>query len=132
MAEEPDEAEAPLADLVERVDARREREALEDTEGLFEQRPYEELSGESVWTAAEEPPGPDVEAGGEVLEASGRTAVVEKRNFCERCPHFAEPPRASCTNPGTEITAFVDKDHVRLKDCPVVEDRGVLAETATD
>lgn len=49
--------------------------------------------------------------------------VVPTRSFCERCEHFAAPPRVACEHPGTEIREVVDVDHVLVANCPVVAER---------
>ena len=46
--------------------------------------------------------------------------VVEKRRYCQRCPHFGEPPDAVCTHPGTTILEVVDSERFRVQNCPVV------------
>ncbi len=65
-------------------------------------------------------------------EAEGRTeaeapgVVVPKSSYCEACPHFADPPTVACTNEGTEIAELVGRDHFRVVNCPVVEERAEL------
>ncbi|MEM4780593.1 MAG: hypothetical protein QXG03_03380 [Halalkalicoccus sp.] len=48
-----------------------------------------------------------------------RVRVVSKRRYCQRCEHFAEPPRTACTREGTEIEALVGTDRFRVRNCPV-------------
>lgn len=48
-----------------------------------------------------------------------RLRVVSKRRYCQRCEHFAEPPRTACTREGTEIEALVGTDRFRVRNCPV-------------
>lgn len=50
-------------------------------------------------------------------------ATVPKRDFCERCEHFASPPAVRCTREGTEIAALPDMETVRVVDCPIVAER---------
>lgn len=49
--------------------------------------------------------------------------VVPKDGYCEGCEHFSEPPDVGCAHRGTEIVEFEDLEHVRVRHCPVVEDR---------
>lgn len=119
------ESEAPLADLAADVDARRQRSAGDVFDAAFAEQPYDRLEQGSVWDAVEEDDDSEFGAVGEVIEAGEQTYVVSKRNFCERCRHFSEPPDVHCTHEGTEIREFVDMDHVRLHSCPVVEERGL-------
>ena len=114
----------PLADLAEDVDARRDRSGEDVFEAAFAEQPFEEVDDDTVW----DDDGDDESkfgAVGEVIEAGERTYVVSKRNFCERCRHFSDPPDVRCTHEGTEIREFVDMDHVRLYSCPIVEERGL-------
>lgn len=55
-------------------------------------------------------------------EAVPGVYTVSKRNYCLQCPHFSEPPDVRCTHPGTTIVSFVDSEHVRVKDCPMIDD----------
>ena len=119
-----DDPEAPLADLAERVEARRDRTGEDRFEASFAEPEFEEVDAESVW---EESPEEDSAFGaiGRVIEEGEETHVVSKRNFCERCRYLSSPPEVRCTHGGTEIREFVDKDHVRVHACPVVEERGL-------
>lgn len=124
-AEDSPDDDAPLADLADDVARRRERHDDDRIERAFSEESFEAIEEESVWTAIEEEDTSDFGAIGEVVEAGDRTYVVSKRNFCERCRFFGEPPDAHCTHPGTEIREFVDMNHVRLYACPIVEERGL-------
>lgn len=48
--------------------------------------------------------------------------VVPKDDYCEQCPHYRDPPDVGCSNEGTEIVEFEDMVHVRIRNCPVVND----------
>lgn len=117
--------EIPLADLAEDLGDRRDRSDGDVFDEAFSARAFESLQEESVWSS--------IDAGGssefapldEVVEDGERTYVVSKRNFCERCRFFSEPPDVHCTYEGAEIREFVDMDHVRLYACPIVEERDV-------
>lgn len=101
--------------------------------------PFEELFGEV------DPDGEDPEAAWEELRERSATGerdphggidavagsdadlhTVPKRSFCEDCRHLSTPPEFSCTHDGTEIVEFVDRHHVRVRDCPVVRERREL------
>lgn len=117
----------PLADLAEDVDARRDRSGEDVFEAAFAEQSFEEVDDDTVW-ADDGDDESKFGAVGEVIEAGERTYVVSKRNFCERCRHFSDPPDVRCTHEGTEIREFVDMDHVRLYSCPIVEERGLETE----
>ena len=122
---EGDRADAPLSDLAERVGERRKRAEERASEERFEEQTFEAVDADAIWDDQPDSTGPAGVAVGDVVEAGERTYVVSVRNFCERCRHFSAPPNTRCTNDGTEIREFVDKDHVRVYDCPVVEERGL-------
>ena len=118
------QGDAPLSDLAADVAQRRSRAPEDLFERAFSEEPFEDLEADSVWSSIDEDDASEFGAVGEVVEAGERTYVVSKRNFCERCRHFSGPPDVHCTHDGTEIREFVDMDHVRLYDCPIVEERG--------
>lgn len=62
----------------------------------------------------------------ERVRANGKEYVVPKDSYCEQCPYFGEPPDVGCTNDGTEIVEFEDMEHVRVRNCPKV-DQGRVA-----
>lgn len=47
--------------------------------------------------------------------------VVNKREYCRRCPHLADPPVLSCTHEGTDIAEVLDGDELRVRGCPMVD-----------
>ena len=124
--------DAPLADLADDVNQRRNRPTEELFDRAFSEEPFDDLEEDSVWSSIDEGETSDFGAVGEVVEAGERTYVVSKRNFCERCHHFSGPPDVHCTHGGTEIREFVDMDHVRLHACPIVEERGLEDERPLD
>lgn len=146
MAEDPDagggpeddgEPSAPLGDLADRIRSRRsgetERagepqpadESFEGLEEFFEAEPYEEVASDELWDALENEPDPT--AGVEVGE-SPNEHIVRKRQYCEDCEYFSEPPEVHCTHAGTTIVEYVDLDHVRVRNCPIVAQRQALGE----
>ena len=139
-----DVEDAPLADLASEVRARREaREERDpgdlddpidadapDTD-LFETVDVDAVDDEAIWESfVEGEMGPAEQVGlGADVEAAPDSAehVVPKRDFCQRCPHFADPPDTACTHEGTTIVEVVDTDHFRVRDCPIVEDEDAAA-----
>lgn len=133
----------PLSALRERVEAQRESEtdpfaavgddetaADVDSAELFEEVEVGEIDGEAVWDAIVEGDADAEELLGEEPRAETEAAaeptedpdehVVEKREYCQRCEFFGEPPNATCTNDGTEIVELVDNDRFRVRGCPKV------------
>jgi hypothetical protein len=143
---DPEADDAPLADLAREVRARREaREEREpgslddpadadapDTD-LFETVDVDAVDDEAIWESfVEGETGPEDRVGlGADVEAAPDPAehVVPKRDFCQRCPHFSDPPDTACTHAGTTIVEVVDTDHFRVRDCPIVEDENEGAAT---
>lgn len=64
----------------------------------------------------------------EAVAESGEEHIVPTRSFCAQCEHVDTPPKLRCTYDGSEIVEFVDKDHVRVRNCPIVDQRGTLDE----
>lgn len=52
---------------------------------------------------------------------TGDERVVDKRSYCQRCPHFTAPPETACTHEGTEIVESVDISQFRVRNCPMVD-----------
>jgi len=50
--------------------------------------------------------------------------LVDKRQYCQQCPYFTDPPEVGCTHPGTEIVEVVEDGRFRVRDCPVVTETG--------
>ncbi len=96
-----------------------EEELLEEAENVFQEMDTEGVDPDTVWEQlGEAPPAADTE---------GKTcAEVSKHTYCEQCQYFSAPPEVSCSNPGTEILAFLDMETVRVVDCPVVAERRAL------
>lgn len=111
----------PLADLAAAVAGRRDRE--DDTLQVDAEGAGDGLVEPAVPLAVDPDDGAEFGTGREVIDAVEGTAVVPKRDYCERCPHFAGPPEASCTHEGTTIEAFVGTGRVRLDSCPIVAER---------
>lgn len=96
---------------------RREEDPFGSAESVFERVDVGSIDPDEVWGSIDdeddEPAVPDED----------RYAEVSKHAFCERCPHFSEPPDAHCTHETAEIMEYLDMERVRLLDCPVVAER---------
>ena len=93
-------------------------ESLEAFDELFVEGTDDDLDDEAVWAAlADGEPGTLDEADAEL------DAIVPKRTYCERCEHLSTPPSVSCEHPDTGILELVDREHFRVRNCPVVERR---------
>jgi hypothetical protein len=138
VTEATDAGDAPLDDLAGEVRARRDardsRSEVGEGGGDLPDDPFESVDvdhvdDEAVWESlAEDETGPDgtVGLGAEAERADDPDEhVVPKRGFCQRCPHFADPPETACTHEGTTIVEVVDADRFRVRNCPVVEDEDV-------
>jgi hypothetical protein len=132
-----DDAEAPLDDLAREVRARREaRESRGSSaddlpdDDLFESVDVGQVDDEAVWESfveGETDPEERVGLGAEAERvADPAEHVVPKRDFCQRCPHFAAPPETACTHDGTDIVEVIDTDSFRVRNCPVVEDEDAV------
>jgi len=95
-----------------------------DFDGLFAEMFTEEETGEidadSVWE--------ELEGGIDEGEASGEEHVVPTRAFCAQCDHVTDPPDVRCTYEGSEIVEFIDKNNVRVRNCPIVARRREVSE----
>lgn len=131
------EEESPLSGLRERVEARREAgeadpfadidaEAGDDGSELFEEVDVGEVDTEEVWDAVvegEQPPEDLLEeetARGVESTGTADEHVVNKREYCQRCEFFGDPPDATCHNEGTEIVEMLESDQFRVRNCPKV------------
>mgnify|MGYP006272899865 CR=1 FL=1 len=65
--------------------------------------------------------GPDAAGATPGAAATGDERVVDKRDYCQQCPHFTAPPETACTHEGTDIVESVDFSRFRVRDCPMVE-----------
>jgi hypothetical protein len=111
----------PLSDVADEVARRAEDEDGEAD--VFETAFREvdvETDDEDVWAQL------TGDAGAVETVEDGSERVVDKRHYCHRCEHFADPPQMRCTHDGTEILELVDTTNVRVVDCPVVRERAQL------
>ncbi|WP_423750678.1 hypothetical protein [Salinirarus marinus] len=125
--------DAPLSELAREVRERRERlereEEAETEDDPFERVDVGDVDSEAVWEAVVEGgERADVERVGVGREPErvaaetdeGTETLVSKREYCQRCPHFTEPPEVACTHEGTEIVEVVDNDTFRVRNCPMI------------
>lgn len=125
-AEEPSE-DAPLSELARESQSTTEREREE----LFEEVDVGEIDTEAVWDAVVEEGMPPEEALGELRESApaepaesaegANEHVVDKREYCQRCEYFSEPPDVACGHEGTDILELTDNDCFRVRACPKVQ-----------
>jgi hypothetical protein len=131
-------ADAPLDDLAREVrEKRAARESGADVDAdavvdsdLFESVEVDHVDDDAVWESfVEGETGPEERVGlGADAEQAADPAehVVPKRDFCQRCPHFTDPPEVACTHEGTDIVEAVDADRFRVRNCPVVEEEDAV------
>lgn len=120
-----DRSDTPLEGLADEVADRREasydplwEELKEGGSGSADTDAHlDDILTEGVEVVEEADPSAPVED----VDAPG-VYTVSKRNYCLQCPHFSEPPEVRCTHEGTSILSFVDSEHVRVKDCPMIDD----------
>jgi len=117
---------------------------FDDLDDAFEQMDVGDLDDGDVWESLDEGAdgigGPASEfgpvagvpgrGGGSVSGHADRT--VDKRAYCQQCPHFTAPPEAACSHEGTEIVEVVDVDEFRVRNCPVVSRSDRAADSARD
>jgi hypothetical protein len=139
------DGDVPLSDLAERVAERRERRTERadikagsrqgggetgetDDADPFEEMAVGEIDEETLWSSLEDPDDPAATVGGaeaaepvDDAEPDAREYVVDKGEYCQRCPHLSDPPELSCTHEGTRIVEVEDVDHFRVRNCPIVE-----------
>lgn len=94
-----------------------------DIDDLFAESAVDDIDSDSLWSEVEAGVGSAIAWQSDEPDIS----IVPKQSFCQNCPHLADPPDVTCTHEGTEILDFPDSDHVRVRDCPIVEERsGVM------
>ncbi|MGM0590092.1 MAG: hypothetical protein ACQETI_00445 [Halobacteriota archaeon] len=130
--------DAPLADLARHVAEQSsasegvsevlfddEFEGASDSTDLFEEVSLPDPEVESPWDALDATEQSTIGVGGEAAQMGGansRDYVVEKRQYCQHCPHFSDPPAVACTYEGASIVEVVDAERFRVRNCPMVDD----------
>ncbi|GAA0715472.1 hypothetical protein J2744_001954 [Halorubrum trapanicum] len=134
------EPAAPADDPFAELDA--DAGDASDGEDPFESMEVGDVGEEDVWAALDEESsvgadatGFDAESGSRVdpgdatgfggpgagAGAGGDERVVDKRSYCQQCPHFSAPPETACTHEGTDIVESVDFSRFRVRNCPMVD-----------
>jgi len=117
--------DAPLSELAAEASESSEAERSE----LFEEVDVGGVDSEAVWDAVVEEGNPPEEILGEPAEEPTTPEptgvqdehVIDKREYCQRCEFFTQPPTVACTNDGTQIVELVDSDSFRVRNCPKVQ-----------
>lgn len=120
------------------ADARSSSDAFDDLDGddpagtLFERMSVDSVDGD-LWDALDEVGGPEV--GGATATtaegANGRTDhVVDKREYCQRCPNFSDPPEVACELDDVDVVSVVNADEFRVRGCPMVSEDGPQFDTS--
>ncbi|MFB6148548.1 MAG: hypothetical protein ABEJ48_02685 [Halobacteriales archaeon] len=117
--DDPDSNEEPLKDLAQEVEERQEDEEVWDS---FEEREVEEI--DDLWDRIEN----DDDETTDPSTDEDRIEEVPKADYCAGCPHLSDPTEMECTHEGTEILQLVDVETVRVRNCPVVEQRETITE----
>lgn len=138
---------APLEDLARELDERRRSGSSTspgasastnaDADSLFESVDVDELDSEAVWDSLLSEDDPEALGGDAAAvspdDAGGRPEyVVSKREYCQRCQFFTDPPDVGCTYEGSEIVDVEDFERFRVRGCPVVAADDVDAEGTGD
>lgn len=124
------DADAPLADLARRLaegdaaDAEAAAGGTDDGSGAFRRVAMESVDEEALWEdleadASDVPAAVEAEVTDDATDADRPEHVVEKREYCQRCPHFSAPPAVACEHEGTTIVAVPDAAHFRVRGCPM-------------
>lgn len=129
----------PLSELTERIrrkqsetiaddsmDPLSNEQSLGEGSSLFKEESIGEIDPDGLWASIESD-WPFQADPSEEFETDAEH-VVPKQWYCERCEYFSDPPRVDCNHAGTSIEEFVDSEHVRVRNCPVVEQRQRLGE----
>lgn len=112
------------ADLDDGADPEREDDDPFDTVDV------DDVPIEDVWAAidGENDDTTALSVGGAAEQVGTNEHLVEKSDYCARCPYLDAPPELACTHDGTSIVAVEDAGRFRVRSCPMV-DRGPPAET---
>lgn len=115
----PGTDDSPLGDLARELEDRRTDDGDDLFERAFDQVDVESVDAGDVWSTLEDD---HIEATVESprTDAEREVFVIPKRDYCQRCQYFSDPPEVACTYEGSEIVALEDVEHFRVTDCPVV------------
>ena len=98
-----------------------------DSDDPFERMEVDEVDIDGVWDALEASSEAAVDAESEPAEPESTEPaehVVNKRTYCQRCPHFAAPPDTACTHEDATIVEALGFDEFRVQGCPMVTEDG--------
>ena len=99
----------------------------------FESMSVGDVGEEDVWEALDEEADADAADAGRAADEAARSAasagageageehVIDKRSYCQQCPHFTAPPETACTHEGTAIVESVDFSQFRVRNCPMID-----------
>lgn len=115
----PGADDSPLGDLARELEDRRRDDGDDLFERAFDRVDVESVDAGDVWSTLEDD---HIEATVESprTDAEREVFVIPKRDYCQRCQYFSDPPDVACTYEGSEIVALEDVEHFRVADCPVV------------
>ena len=132
------------SDILVPADCIREPTRYDAGDATTDEDPFESMGSgdvgeEDVWEALDEGTSVgvdatefDAEAAGDLGDAArsarratgaaaGDERVVDKRSYCQRCPHFSAPPETACSHEGTTIVESVDFSRFRVRNCPMID-----------
>lgn len=114
-----------VVDPFETLESEAEGAAEGVSEDAFERMEVGDLGEEDVWEAlAEGEPAIEGEATPVEDAAGGEEYLLDKREYCQRCPHFSEPPEVECRHEEGRILEVVEGDEFRVRGCPMVTEEG--------
>ena len=93
-----------------------------DHEDPFERMEVDDLGDDSVWEALDADDEYDGVGPGAVTD--GVDQIVNKRIYCQRCPHLSEPPHTTCTHEEGEILEVLEGSEFRVRNCPMIGEEG--------
>ncbi|QZX98451.1 hypothetical protein [Halobaculum rubrum] len=128
--------DAPLGDLAGRVGERVRDRDMRDDHDPFEEVDVGDIDTDKLWEslgAGEADPSeadgigqydPPEAAARRVEEPESRDTrsehVIDKREYCQRCPYLSAPPDVACGHEDTDILEVVDAQRFRVRGCPIV------------
>lgn len=132
--------DAPLGDLARRVGERgRDRNARDDRDP-FEEVNVGDIDTEELWESLDaggtdrsnadglgqyDPPEAAAQRVEETATRNVRPEyVLDKREYCQRCPYLSAPPDVACGHDDTDILEVVDGERFRVRGCPMVTTDG--------
>ncbi|SNR60136.1 hypothetical protein [Halorubrum vacuolatum] len=98
-----------------------------DIDDPFERMEVDELHDDEVWEALAADEEYDTVGPGAMTD--GVDHVVNKRLYCQRCPHLSEPPETACTHEDGEILEVLEGNEFRVRNCPMVGEDGPQFDT---